>query len=167
MNSVVQPLDLTSLTNLTHLTLSHDRVRYGANSISWIYGTISILLGLGTAPLSSIEMVIRAGEPTWMEMVELSQEWIVMWAMFVLQFRLLLPNSASVGRLQGMKVFGCLDKGAVRRIFGRSNASISASQTHDSSGQSNALNPGSNVEFTEDAIQRWVRVPEDGHVPLY
>lgn len=165
LNSAVQPLDLTALTNLTHLTLSHDRIRYGANSISWIYATLSILLGLGTAPLRNIEMVIRAGEPSWTEMVELSGEWIVMWAMFVLQLRLLLPNSAAVARLQDMRVSGYLDKGAVQRVFGKSRTCLNAAQTQDSGSQGTL--PGSNVEFSEDAIQRWVRVPEDGQVPLY
>ncbi|KAJ3515500.1 hypothetical protein NMY22_g14436 [Coprinellus aureogranulatus] len=81
-NSTTQPLDLTFLTNLTHLTLSHDRVRYGAESIAWIYATLGVVLGLGTSPLTDIEMVIRAGELSFLEMVELSSEWSLTWALF-------------------------------------------------------------------------------------
>lgn len=162
--SRIQPLDLSSLKNLTHLTLSHDRVRYGANSIAWIYGTLGILFGLGTSRLQTVEMVIRAGDPSLPEMVELSREWIFMWAMFIVQLRLILSESV-VSRVQRMQVSGCLERGAVRRLFGVDSGTRFQGARFAEAGQY-AL-PGGNVVFTEDANQRWVRVPANGHVPPY
>ena len=162
IESRIQPLDLSALKNLTHLTLSHDRVRYGANSIAWIYGTLGHLLGRGTSSLQTVEMVIRAGNPSPLQIVELSSEWIFMWAVFLVQLRLVLPEPV-VRRVQRMQVSGCLENGAVRRTFGRSSAMLDAQIAE--TGQY-AL-PGSNVVFTEDANQRWVRVPVNGHVPPY
>jgi hypothetical protein len=107
-------------------------------------------------------MAIKAGKPSWSEMIELSGEWVFLWAVFLVQLRLM--SSASVARrLQRLKVSGFLDEGAVQGLFGVSSARVEA--RIEEVGQ-NSL-PGSNVEFTEDAIQRWVRVPASGHVPPY
>ena len=160
LDSRMQPLNLSPLKNLTHLTLSHDLVRYGAGSFAWIYGTLEFLLRLGTSRLQTVEMVIRAGNPSITELFELARGWVVMWAEFIVSLELVLSEPV-VNRVQRIQISGYLDEGAV--LAARGGTRFSARFVE--AGQTDL--PGGNVTFTEDVIQRWVRVPETGPVPPY